>query len=254
MTPADIKVLIVDDDADIADAIAEVFRAFNFQVNIAPSGNKAWDLLQNETPHMILSDIRMADGDGLELVTKVRSRHPSLPRILFMSGFSDLLIEEIYHAGVEGFFSKPFSVQTVRDAIEKCLKEPEYRWSSAGIKRNPFVVEKKIDDIASAKVAGTVVFGRGGFFVAHDGPPPSKGSNLNFSIDIAGEKPIKFEGNGICRWYNTKGIEGAPAGLGIEITSMNADASMAYKAMFGEVPFFIPSPRNILYGARTKAT
>ena len=62
------------------------------------------------------------------LIKKIKARQVLRPRVLFMTGFSDVLNEQIYHYGAEGKFTKPFNLAAVRAAIQTCLLAPEAKW------------------------------------------------------------------------------------------------------------------------------
>ena len=117
MKPNEIRILAVDDELGMLDLIRVLFKKFNFFIETAHSGNQAWEILAKHEFDLVLTDVRMPDGDGIDLAQKIRSKHPSRPSILFMTGFSDLLNEEIFHLGAEGKFTKPFDNNAVRAAI-----------------------------------------------------------------------------------------------------------------------------------------
>ena len=241
MKPADVNILVVDDEPLILETVGSLFERFQFQVSLSHSGNEAWNLVETNNYNIILTDVRMPNGDGIELTKKVKARNGNRTSVLFMSGFSDILNEEIYHIGAEGKFTKPFDTIAVRDAIQRCLLAPHIRWAQKFPAETRMVtIEKSGISIADLETHKAVLFGRGGFFISHAFVPPARGTNIFFSIDIQHPKPITFKGVGIVRWIQTMGKNLTP-GLGIEITNMDEPGAKLYHLLFGNLIPFIPS-------------
>jgi CheY-like chemotaxis protein len=242
MKASDVKILIVDDEPMLLEAVADLFKLFQFQVHQASSGNQAWELLKDNAYDLVLSDVRMPDGDGIELTHKIKARNPTSPSVIFMSGFSDLLNEEIYHIGVEGKFKKPFDFDAVRGAIELSLMAPEHRWAQPFQPGKEVIkIEKVAESIEELEEQKSVVFGRGGFFISHAFAAPEKGSTVLFSIEVKGADPVQFRGAGYIRWNQNHGKSNVPPGLGIEIVKMHSDDAKNYQRLFGQRIPFIPS-------------
>ena len=244
MKPAEIKILVVDDEPDMLELLQYLFKKFNFSVETASSGNEAWRFLKEDNDfNLVLTDVRMPDGDGIDLAKKIRNKNPTKPSILFMSGFSDLLNEEIYHIGAEGKFTKPFDNNAVRAAIETCMLVPYLRW-----KTKPFQDPRRIQidfnshNLKQLQEEKKVIFGRGGFFIAYDKSPPEKGTIISFEIKVSSPELIQFSGNGLVKWTHPRGSSGAPAGMGIEINYLPDAQAAKYHELFGALPQFIPSP------------
>lgn len=246
MKPSDVRILAVDDDPFLLESVAELFRVFKFVVETASSGNAAWAMMQSSSFNLVLTDIRMPNGDGVDLAKKIKQRHPTQTSVLFISGFSDLLAEEIFHYGVEGFFSKPFDANAIKSAIQACLLAPESKWSTPIPNGTVTELKARGEDLSALEKPGTVVFGRGGLFIGHAFVPPAKGSFVKFSVEIGGPEKTKFEGGGVVKWSQNYARPGAPAGVGIEIKSMAPEMSRQYVKLFGQRIAYIPSPRRQL--------
>lgn len=241
LKPSDINILVVDDEPLILETVGSLFERFQFKVSISHSGNEAWTLVQKNNYNLILTDVRMPDGDGIELTKKVKARYENRTSVLFMSGFSDVLNEEIYHIGAEGKFTKPFDINAVREAIQRCLLAPEAKWAQKPPTGPRLItIEKKGLSISELESKKAVLFGRGGFFLSHAYVPPARGSIILFSIEILSPEPVKFKGAGIVRWIQTMGKNVIP-GLGVEITSMGESEAKLYHQLFGNLIPFIPS-------------
>lgn len=243
MQPSDINLLVVDDEQMILENISALFSNFGFQVDCATSGNIALDMISKKDYNVVFTDIRMPDGNGIELVKSIKSKYGNKISVLFMSGFSDLQNEEVYHIGAEGKFSKPFNTQAVRGAIEQSLLAPFARWSQKSFVADPksVMIEKKGDSIESLKSLKAVFFGRGGFFIAHNYAPPPKGTMIRFRIQFTDPQPTAFEGHGIVRWIQVAGRTNVPPGLGVEIVQMNPLLAKKYSLLFGNEISYIPS-------------
>lgn len=241
MNPSEVRILVVDDDHELRETVVELFTKFQFKVDSASSGNQAWELVKKNKYNIVLTDVRMADGDGVELAKNIRAQHPSSPSILFISGFSQLMNEEIFHVGAEGKFSKPFDINSIKNAIKTCLLSTADKWSQPSPKgRIPFI-EKKGKDFLELESQKSVIFGRGGFFVSHSFAAPSIGSSVVFSISVSDPVPIVFKGAGIIQWVQARGKNGIPAGLGVEITTLESVQIPIYLSHFEKVVAYIPS-------------
>jgi PAS domain S-box-containing protein len=110
------RVLVVDDRPDVRDFVTDVLRANEYEV-IAASGIVDAIALcsEGETVDLVVTDVEMPDGSGLELAAQLHAMHPGI-RVLFMSGHS-----ERFHPGDGDFIQKPFSPAELIDRIEGVL-------------------------------------------------------------------------------------------------------------------------------------
>lgn len=112
------SVLIVDDEADIRAGLMKSFMKQEFQVFEAESGNQGIEILQKNTVSLILSDFRMNNGTGEDLLFFVRQTQKLQTPFVFMTGYSDTEEEELIQKGAQIVITKPFSRQ---DLVQKCL-------------------------------------------------------------------------------------------------------------------------------------
>ncbi len=80
--------LIVDDEPNVCDSVHDLLRR-EFHVLKAHSAEEGYRLMQQEEVHIVMSDQRMPQISGVELLTKVKARYPQAIRMLF-TGFADL--------------------------------------------------------------------------------------------------------------------------------------------------------------------
>lgn len=82
-----IRTLVIDDEEDVADLIAEILRTDGHDVTIANSGSEALRCIQKQSFSVILSDLKMANLDGPSLFAKLQQHHPDLAtRVGFITG------------------------------------------------------------------------------------------------------------------------------------------------------------------------
>lgn len=104
----DRRILVVDDDADSLDVIAEALSWQGYKVQKAPSGAQALDIIKNWKPHLVILDVNMPGMDGVELLRDLR-RHEHYVSVLFISGNSstDAVIAGL-DSGADDYIPKPF--------------------------------------------------------------------------------------------------------------------------------------------------
>ncbi len=95
------KVLVVDDDQDICSSLDELLRAAGFQTLQASCGFEAIRIVASEPVDAVVSDIRMANGNGLELLDAMRKHYPKVP-VFFLTGYDDLTPEDAIARGATG--------------------------------------------------------------------------------------------------------------------------------------------------------
>ncbi len=108
-------ILIVDDDDDVREILAETLEEFGYRVIRAGSGEEALLCLDHDQePDMIITDVRMPGMSGLELAERVRERADHV-KLLLISGY--FLPQNV----TERFLKKPFRMQELRSAVRAQL-------------------------------------------------------------------------------------------------------------------------------------
>lgn len=131
MTEQELKVYIVDDDADLREALTRLLKREGISVEGFSSGE---ELLANSHSGMggcILLDVAMPNMDGMELQKKLRQRGLTLP-IIFLTGFGDVpLTVQAFRQGALDFLQKPIDtqllLQRVKDAFGNEIKDKHLR-------------------------------------------------------------------------------------------------------------------------------
>jgi two-component system, NtrC family, response regulator AtoC len=116
------RILVVDDDPVTRDLLREVLEQEGFSLSLASDGAEALRKMEEGT-FLVLSDIRMAGLDGLELLSQMRKRFPST-FVILMTGFGNL--EGAVRAIQEGAFdyiSKPFRIEDLKALVSRAHKQ-----------------------------------------------------------------------------------------------------------------------------------
>ena len=120
-------ILVVDDNADLVTSTAELLEAAGYVAVAAYSAREAVDLLDDvERVDLVLSDIRMPDVDGFDLLRVLRHRLPSLP-IILMSGVP-VTQDDVVPAGAT-ILTKPVDANDLQEAINAKLLPGDARAS-----------------------------------------------------------------------------------------------------------------------------
>jgi response regulator RpfG family c-di-GMP phosphodiesterase len=123
--PAKYTLLIVDDEPDVCDSVHDLLRR-EFRVLKAHSGQEGYRLMQEEEVHIIMTDQRMPQVSGVELLTRVKAKNPQAVRMLF-TGYADLesIIAAINQGHVYQFLKKPWQPEELLEAVRQAAVEYE---------------------------------------------------------------------------------------------------------------------------------
>lgn len=115
--------LVIDDEPNVCDSIHDLLR-HDFRVLKANSADEGYRLMRDNEVHIVLTDQRMPQITGVELLTSVRAKHPQAIRMLF-TGYADLeaVIAAINQGRIFRFLKKPWQPEELQAAIREAAAE-----------------------------------------------------------------------------------------------------------------------------------
>lgn len=118
----DVKVLVVDDEPVLREMIASEFQMRGFETVEAGSGRDGLELVRRQHIDVVVSDIRMPNGDGVSLLKGIKALDDNQTAVFLMSGYSDYSLEQIKALGAEELFPKPCRLDHIIDTVERYLQ------------------------------------------------------------------------------------------------------------------------------------
>src|SRR5580698_4845724 len=124
-----LKILVVDDNIHMRKLVTTALQAFGVsQIYEADSGERAWTVLREANPDVIVLDWVMEGMSGLELVSMIRanpaSPNPFVPVIMLTGHTSLEHVREARDAGINEFIAKPVSVKTMMSRLVAVIEHP----------------------------------------------------------------------------------------------------------------------------------
>jgi CheY-like chemotaxis protein len=114
-------VMVVDDEPQVLDIERHILERAGYQVLLATSAHDAIARLTEGPPlDLLITDLDMPELGGDEMVSRIRAIRPDL-KVLFVTGHADLLMETPRQWEGEAFLEKPFTEESLRDAVSLLL-------------------------------------------------------------------------------------------------------------------------------------
>ena len=119
LTTVPIRVLVVDDDESHAQAVAESLAHISCDCQIAPSGERGSALIASESWDVIVTDLRMGEIDGLEILGQAKEELPDA-EVIVLTGHGSIAsaVTAMQH-GAYTYLTKPLDITELRSAVEK---------------------------------------------------------------------------------------------------------------------------------------
>jgi len=134
------KILIVEDDAELAGKISTALKFQHFQVEVMNNGDDALQLLKRFEFDLIILDWHLPEKTGIEICQTFRSRGGNTP-ILFLTGRGSILDKETgFMAGGDDYLTKPFHIRELSARIRALLRRP-HATQKESLKVGQFVLE-----------------------------------------------------------------------------------------------------------------
>jgi len=129
------RILVVDDERSMREMLAILLKREGHDVAVAENGRTAIELLNQRPFDLVLSDARMPDLDGLEVLRHARSINPSVIAIMVTAYGSPDLIRGVAQLGVNDYVEKPFNTEVLRFRIRKELDRKRLQQENVLLKR-----------------------------------------------------------------------------------------------------------------------
>lgn len=117
-----VQILVVDDDDFLREAIVEILET-QYTVKSASNGKAALEVVKSQPVHIVLSDVSMPNGTGIELLGWIREINPNSPVVVLVTGYSTMTPEEAIKRGAYAVIPKPFGSRVLLDAVNKIVSD-----------------------------------------------------------------------------------------------------------------------------------
>ncbi len=119
------RILIIDDEIGICLIMSKFLSKNGYHTTTAESGAVAFDLLEREKFDLVLSDFRLEDTDGREILRRIKEDYPELI-VIIVTGFGDPnLAAELIRMGAYDFINKPIYPNVILDTVQRALSDRE---------------------------------------------------------------------------------------------------------------------------------
>ena len=116
------KILAVDDDQDILKVLKANLELHDFEVDTADTWSKAQEILAETRHDLIILDVMLPDGDGMEICRELRANMPEVPVIMLTA--KDKISDKVFglESGADDYVVKPFETIELLARIKACLR------------------------------------------------------------------------------------------------------------------------------------
>jgi two-component system response regulator PilR (NtrC family) len=118
------RVLIVDDEPDLLDLMEITLAKMGLDTRRAATVSEASQLLDSERFDLCLTDMRLTDGSGLEVLERIGERHPDMPVAVITAYGNTANAVDALKAGAFDYLSKPVALDQLRALVKTALKVP----------------------------------------------------------------------------------------------------------------------------------
>ena len=134
----DKSVLLAEDDNVTRTQMTEVLEMLFGKVFSAPDGEEAYRLYEDESPDIVISDIKMPKKDGLKLVKQIRQTDYHTPILLLTSYAEQDLLLGAANLSIDGYLVKPVELGTIIDALCRAMKRSHREMGLVELGKNLF--------------------------------------------------------------------------------------------------------------------
>ena len=132
-------VLVVDDDSDIREILKDRLESSGYRVLVAPSGKEGLELVEKQSPQMVLLDIEMPGMSGLEVLKEIRRREIDVTVVMITAYGTIERAVQAMKEGAYDFIPKPFEPEHITLVVQKALERER-------LKREVEILSEEVDE------------------------------------------------------------------------------------------------------------
>lgn len=146
--PVTYTVLFVDDEPNILRAIKRALFTMNINLLLADGGAKALELMEKQPVHVVISDMKMPQMSGAELLEQVAKNYPETFRVV-LTGYADIesTIKAVNQGKIHRYLQKPWNNQELISVIDEGLERVKLKEENTRLQKLTRLQNKKLKDI-----------------------------------------------------------------------------------------------------------
>src|SRR5947209_9725258 len=117
------NLLIVDDELSMRQFLTHLFQRDGHSIRVAENGRKAMAVLREQPADVIISDVKMPDMGGIDLLRAARELQPDVEVIMMTAFANEQTAHEAFLLGAFDFVHKPFDNNLLREKVSRALKQ-----------------------------------------------------------------------------------------------------------------------------------
>jgi len=118
------KILIIDDEAQVSSVLSRFLTRLGFTVSTADSGRQGLERVQLDRPDLVLLDIRMPGMDGLDVLRRIKTKHPYISVIMITGARDGALASASLAIGAVDYITKPIDFSYLEQAVRAQFPSP----------------------------------------------------------------------------------------------------------------------------------
>jgi CheY-like chemotaxis protein len=195
--------LVVDDENDLREIVASELEFMGAKVFQAENISSAKQILTDTNIDLVVSDIRMPGGTGIDLLDFIKARNPDKVPVVLITGFADITPEDAYHKGAEALLNKPFKLDDLVNVVALHTTHKDGRLGQEPDRPQQALELDFSQSLDQCQKEGTVFLGRGGISFLYDSNQKVDCTqNLTFKLNFQGQV---LEGIANCRSIKSHG-------------------------------------------------
>jgi len=121
--PALGRILVVDDELNIADSVRRALERLGYAVDVASDPEQAWSKLEQTMPEVVICDVRLHEADGMDLLARIRESSPEIA-VIMMTGYASIeSAVSAIKAGAVDYLVKPFNPAQLRHVVARAIEQ-----------------------------------------------------------------------------------------------------------------------------------
>ena len=108
------RILVVDDEVNVREMVANIINLIGHEAVTTESGKKALEFLKNESFSILITDVKMPEMDGFDLMKAVRNQFPNIHIICMTAHGASYTYTDVVGVGAMDYITKPFTIDEMR--------------------------------------------------------------------------------------------------------------------------------------------